>query len=595
MSDFLNQVKNFFLTAYDYVTTHLSTEALIYIGIAIVLLLLVWIISRSMKRRKADKRLGELEVEVNEIRNNSLKYKFNKAQAFARVNDDITDRFKNLTPKYEICQKSIASCNGLYDQADEYLDRGKYKKAMRTMDELETLLDDTRERIRIVTQSLDHILARETEVREKSNALKERFRQVKGIYTANRADYFSGASYMDEQITDIENEFNAFEEWMFASEFNKAREQIDRISAKTDNLAELVGSYPELYKKAKQLLPAAMNEVGIQTEGMDEAGIDYSVLDVDNKREAITNALSDAIIKLDNGNVKGATNALESISDQILALQEDLSQEKNAYDEIHGGLESNFALVDEVEKELDEIVSLYAIIKDRFGLEDWTRRFEAAREQLVALKTERSQIQEKLAQESTPQMDVIRSYRSFAKRTGSFTKQVREMKRMLVGASSDESRARKQIIKLQLILNEVRLNTVSKQLPSISGQFSADLEEGEKKIRTVNKILNHSPLDVATLNSSLQDAIDFVYRLYNNANNLVGVAVMVENAIVFGNRYRSSYPILDSDLTRAEVCFQNGEYTRALKIAIQAIENLHPGIYEKLVARKDPAVMNLAQ
>ena len=43
------------------------------------------------------------------------------------------------------------------------------------------------------------------------------------------------------------------------------------------------------------------------------------------------------------------------------------------------------------------------------------------------------------------------------------------------------------------------------------------------------------------------------------------------------------------------MCFQNGEYTRALKIAIQSIENMHPGVYEKLVARKDPAVMNVAQ
>lgn len=51
---------------------------------------------------------------------------------------------------------------------------------------------------------------------------------------------------------------------------------------------------------------------------------------------------------------------------------------------------------------------------------------------------------------------------------------------------------------------------------------------------------------------------------------------MVENAIVFGNRFRSTHAQMDSDLTRAELCFQNGEYTRALKIAIQAIENMHP-------------------
>ena len=107
--------------------------------------------------------------------------------------------------------------------------------------------------------------------------------------------------------------------------------------------------------------------------------------------------------------------------------------------------------------------------------------------------------------------------------------------------------------------------------------------------------MSHSPLDVQTLNADLQEAIDFIYKLYNNANNLIGIAIMVENAIVFGNRFRSSYPEMDSELTRAELCFQNGEYTKALKVAIQAIESLHPGIYEKLVARKDPAVMNTVQ
>lgn len=131
-----------------------------------------------------------------------------------------------------------------------------------------------------------------------------------------------------------------------------------------------------------------------------------------------------------------------------------------------------------------------------------------------------------------------------------------------------------------------------RQLPAISASFNEDLEEGEKKIANVQAILEKSPLDVNELNENLQEAIDFIYKLYSNATNLVGVAVMVENAIVFGNRFRSSYPALDSDLTKAEICFQNGEYTRALKIAIQAIETLHPGIYEKLIARKDPAVMN---
>lgn len=595
MENIWEQVKTFCLSVYNYVRTHMSTEVMIYIGVAVLLLVLVLILSRTLKRRKTARRLQELEVEVNDIRNNSLQYKYNKATAFARVNDDITDRVKNLAPKYEICQKSIASCENLFDEADDYLSRHKYNRSMKAMDDLESMLDDTKERIRIVSQSLDHILAKETEVREKANALKERFRNVKNVYQTNRASFYSGAAYVDEQLADIEEQFNNFEEWMFASEFNKAKDEVDKISARTDEISGVIAAYPDLYAKVKLQLPQALNEVKMQAEEMEKNRVDISYLNVDVKMEAIANAMQDALIKLDNGNLKGASNSLDTITDQILALQEDIAGEKKAFDEIHGDLDANFAIVDDVESELEQIVTLYASIKDRFGLEDWTKRFEEAKREMIELKTQRDAIRAQLEKNDVLQVDVIHEYRAFAVKTVDFGKQVKEMKRLLVGASSDENRAKKQVTKLQLILNEVRLNTINKQLPNISDQFTEDLKEGEAKVASVKGILEHSPLDVDTLNASLQDSIDFVYKLYNNANNLVGVAVMVENAIVFGNRFRSSYPALDSDLTRAEVCFQNGEYTRALKIAIQAIENVHPGIYKKLVSKKDPAVMNQAQ
>lgn len=245
--------------------------------------------------------------------------------------------------------------------------------------------------------------------------------------------------------------------------------------------------------------------------------------------------------------------------------------------------------------ELKEIESLYSNIKDRFGLEDWSKRFVIAEQQVISLKKKREQVQKILSDSDTLSSQAIHDYRIYADEVNTFSQQIKAMKQMLVGASSDESRAQKQLIKLQLILNEVRLNASTRFLPSISDQFNEDIEEGERLITRVSDVLSHSPLDVQTLNADLQEAIDFIYKLYNNANNLIGIAIMVENAIVFGNRFRSSYPEMDSELTRAELCFQNGEYTKALKVAIQAIESLHPGIYEKLVERKDPAVMNTVQ
>ena len=64
---------------------------------------------------------------------------------------------------------------------------------------------------------------------------------------------------------------------------------------------------------------------------------------------------------------------------------------------------------------------------------------------------------------------------------------------------------------------------------------------------------------------------------------MVATVIMVENTIVFGNRYRSTYADIDSELTRSELSFRNGEYTQALTIAIATIEKIHPGNYENMI------------
>lgn len=591
----MDAVLDIFNPFIDFISSHISTTVLVYIAVAFLLLILIWIISRMIRRRKAEKRLTELEVEINEIRNNQLAFKFNKASAFARVNDDVMERVKNLTTKYNTCQQSVSTIEDLFTDADHLLDSRRAKKSMRKMDEIESLIDDTKERIRIVNQSLDHILEKESEVRELASALKERFRNVKTVYQDNRSSFYGAAALIDAKLEDIENQFTNFEEWMYASEFNKAKDECEKISKQVDTLSSVIATYPDLYEKVKTVIPRAIEEVEQNIHSMEEGGLDLTYLQPQSKVSQFKENVQNALQLLDTGEVTKADTLLNETTDAILVLQDNISQEQSAYEEIHGDLNAKLAILDRIEDELSEIKSLYANIKDRFGLEDWTKHFMLADKQCASLKEKRHFIEIQLNQDDKTSVDLIHNYRAFVEEADEFEKQIQAMKKMLVGASSDESRAKKQLIKLQLILNEVRLNAAIRQLPSISGQFDDDIKEGERLIQRVRVVLDHSPLDVQTLNADLQDAIDFIYKLYNNANNLTGVAVMVENAIVFGNRFRSSHPEMDTELTKAELYFHNGEYTKALRIAIQAIENMHPGIYEKLIAKKDPAVMNQVQ
>ena len=576
----------------SFIQSRITLATLIYICIIVLVIILLVILSNHLRRRKANARFEELEKDVNAIRNNSLDYKFNKAKAFAKVNADIMERVNELTPKYNVCIEGMDECDTLCEKAHDALEGHHTKRAMRRMDELETSLKDARERIRIVTKALDNILQKETEVRDFANALKERYQNVRQVYTTNRNSFYKATTYFDSRFQEIENDFSNFEEWMYACEFNKAKDEGNKIAASIDSLSSEIALCPDLYERTKSIIPAAMMEINQNATELSQSDINLGYLEINKNLNEAASQLKEAEHRIDVGNLKEAQMMISQIGDGVLKLQDAISQEKAAYDEIHGGLEQNLITVSEIQVELNDIKKMYSNIRDRFGLEDWTHRFALADEQMGNVQEASTLLQREIKADQTPLIEVVRYYREFVADINEFKTQIDEMKSKLISASSDESRAQKQLIKLQLILNEVRLNAATRHLPSISSQFEKDIQQAEDLISRVQIVLSHSPLDVPTLNADLQDAIDFVYKLYNNANNLIGVAVMVENAIVFGNRFRSAHPSMNTDLTRAELCFQNGEYTRALKIAIQAIENLHPGTYEKLIAKKDPAVMN---
>ena len=576
----------------SFIQSRITLATLIYICIIVLVIILLVILSNHLRRRKANARFEELEKDVNAVRNNSLDYKFNKAKAFAKVNADIMERVNELTPKYNVCIEGMDECDTLCEKAHDALEGHHTKRAMRRMDELETSLKDARERIRIVTKALDNILQKETEVRDFANALKERYQNVRQVYTTNRNSFYKATTYFDSRFQEIENDFSNFEEWMYACEFNKAKDEGNKIAASIDSLSSEIALCPDLYERTKSIIPAAMMEINQNATELSQSDINLGYLEINKNLNEAASQLKEAEHRIDVGNLKEAQMMISQIGDGVLKLQDAISQEKAAYDEIHGGLEQNLITVSEIQVELNDIKKMYSNIRDRFGLEDWTHRFALADEQMGNVQEASTLLQREIKADQTPLIEVVRYYREFVDDINEFKTQIDEMKSKLISASSDESRAQKQLIKLQLILYEVRLNAATRHLPSISSQFEKDIQQAEDLISRVQIVLSHSPLDVPTLNADLQDAIDFVYKLYNNANNLIGVAVMVENAIVFGNRFRSAHPSMNTDLTRAELCFQNGEYTRALKIAIQAIENLHPGTYEKLIAKKDPAVMN---
>ena len=580
MENFINNIKNV-----------VSMDFLIYTIVAFVCIIVLTILMLVIRQRKARRLLDEKELHYNTLKGVPLAFKLNKAVALSRVNEMMAESVEKCRSDFDSIQEKLKECSVSLAEIDDLIYVHKTKQALKKIDALDKdlkLLDVT---IANVHTSLDQVLEQESEQRALINQLKDQFRKIKRKINENRASYAQTYEYLEMQISSIEKMFSAFEEWMFASEFNKAADQQNEIRDVLTSLDALVVVLPKMYEQAKGVLPRAIDEVGFHYAQAKNKGVLLEHLEVHKNLGAISDMLKNDLNKLRNGNPNGVEEDLAECEKRISQLEDQITKEEKAFDEVNENAQILFQNVQVINQNVDEIRILYNKVYERFGFENWTQKLEDVSDKLSILNDMHRKLEKVLLEGKMPYSDILISYKELEQSAASFNVEVKEMKEKLDNACSDEERAKKQLVKLQLIVNEIQVKMLKHRLPSVSEKYEDDLRHGELMIKDIKIILNNSPLDVNRLNADLRKAIDYIYTLYNNVNNLVGMAMMVENTIVFGNRYRSSYPEMDSELTRAELCFRNGQYTKALKIGIQCIEKIHPGAYEKMIVGVDTPIL----
>lgn len=581
MDKFINNIKNV-------VPLHI----LIYIVAAIIVIIILTIVMMIVRKKQARKRLDELELNYNSLKGIPLAFKLNKAVALSRVNEEMSQQVESCKNDFDVIQEKLKDCSVQLAEIDDLIYVHKAKTAKRRMAALVKDLEYCEENANHVNEALDNILEQENEQRVHINKLKEEFRSVKRKINENRNSFSQSYEYLEMEIASIEKMFSAFEEWMFASEFNKAADQQREIKESVQHVSELVTVLPSMYERTKGVLPRAIDEVGFNYAQAKNKGVYLEHLEVRKNLDVVSDMLKNDLNKLRNGNPQNVHEDLNDCEKRIAQLAEQIEKEENAFDEVDENIDILFESIKGINTDIESIEELYNRVYERFGFENWTLRLKELNEKLAVLNDMQRKLNKVVSEQSVPYTTILIAYKEVEQSAMTFTNEVSDMKQKLDNACSDEERAKKQLVKLQLIVNEIRVKMNKNRLPSVSQKYEDDLHKGAMMIKDIHVILDNSPLDVKRLNSQLRVAIDYIYTLYNSVNNLVGMAIMVENTIVFGNRYRSSYSDIDSELTRAELCFRNGQYTKALKIGIQCIEKMHPGAYEKLIDKKDPSILN---
>ncbi len=556
-----------------------------YIPLAAVVLIiiLVFFIVRSGKKNNLKRHLEDAQIRYNDLKTTPLGLKLSKAKAIARINPEDHGNILEIENRYEDCQSILKNLEELLIAAEDGLTVSHFKQVKNDLIEADALCEEGNEKFKALEALLDKTLEQQTRQRSEIVELKEKFRTLKQEALDNSAKLSFAWETVERNISNIEKMFGAFEDWTYAAEYEKANEKLAEIKTGMANLETIVHHLPALLEQATGTIPQYLETVDKAYNTALASGINMNGLTIPDDLNTIRNGLRDDLLALKNGEGVNVENHLATYKQQLINMAKAIKAEDDAnktmrslYDEVNTLTTNTSDLLAAAKAQMDS-----ATVK--FDIENGESIINTGIDDLKPMIEAMDRIQVAMDNKELSASDLVGKLKIIREKVQLTYNDVKELKNQLDTARSDEDRAKKQLLKLQVVVNEMQVEIRERKLVSINTKYEQDVNQAFEYIYSIERALNESNLDLNKINMTISEANDFIYRLYNDVNNVVGTAVMVENAIVFGNRYRSTYRDVDSDLTRAELCFRNGEYTNALKIAIATIEKLHPNTFESLI------------
>ena len=566
----------------------LTTTQMIILGsIVLAIIIVIIVIVANTKKTALKKEIDELNVRFNTIKTIPLAFKLNKAQAMAKRIEDTSEKIQSYYNRYTEAQKHIDQIAEMLEDVEDDMESGNKKQAKATIETIKISLDDCEKEVNSIDEFLEQFSKKENEERAISARLKEEYRELKMAINENSnylAISYDGISKKLEQVEEL---FSESEEWMYANDYIKAGEALDEIKERIVDIKNSYEAIPDLVKDAKGVIPVLFDEANRKHSLTRQRGIYVNHLNIDDRLINAQNLLNTCTKTLIDADYDGVRETLDTIKAELNKLLEELDIENQDFSDAK-------SLIDNIKDNLDKIKTLYTYVEgsyknenERFDMNEIGDYLEEVKIDIDDFGAEVIRISNDLDSSIRPSTQIKEELTTIFNKSEDELEKLTEYKHAIDKNSSDEDRAKTQLIKLQVVLNEVEVKVLEYQLPAIASSYKDDLKAGRERIAAIKKLLEEIPLNIDKLNKTLDEAIDFIYTFYNNVNNVVGMAIMVENAIVFGNKYRSTYSTVDRDLSKAEFSYLNGEYTKALTMAISCMETLFPNHANEKILEND--------
>lgn len=563
----------------------------LYIATIIILLFIIVttfiIIAKKKKKKFLNDTISELEKEKNLLINVPVLNELSKVEALVK-NNKLEEKYNNWKLKFDVIEKdTLPMINDMLIEVDFMVEKAKKDDIYTKISELELKLYEVKVRVKNILTEIKEITSSEEKNRATVTRLKAIYRKLKEKFENTKADYEETTKTIELQFETIESRFEEFEDVMDKKDYEEVIYVVKGLTELIEHMKIVIDEIPEIMLMGKSLIPKRTEDVSTEyikltREGyqLDYLNVEYNIVETEKK----VSSIFDRVRVL---NLEDVSFELKTILEYYDSLFNDFETEKLTRKYYEDGLKEFNKKKKHISKILDAVISKVPDMKKEYNLTPETiESVELFRSEYISILDDYDRLEKLDRNHSFPYSKLNQELEIIILKLTKLHEKLNDLLQKVSNLKDDEERAKGQLEDIKLLLKQSKYQIRKNRLPVIPDSYYVELREASDGVKEIQKELSKKPIDVDTLNVRVDTARDLVFKLHNTTADMVKLALLSEYAIVYGNRYRSSKPLINEGLIKAEKLFFNGDYKKSLEVSINTLDDIEPGIHKKILDYK---------
>ena len=567
---------------------YVGVRNLIIFGAILVALIIFMIVYHSIKLKIYRQEILDLQNQINGIKTLPLQYRLGRVQSIAKNMPEVAEEYEQFTKDFEkITEFQKNELGVLVNEVDESLFYGKthgIKKKLALIHEM--------------TQRYDHdakdLLTRIEKVTEIENIqrieiirVKEKYREVGNEYEKIRVKVEEFVPHALEMFKELDDDFVKLETLMNNQMFADAKKFTEEIENRIDSLQENLKDLSSYVYVVSDLLPSKIDKVDELITSLE--GDEYALeeMNIAARRQEVDEQMEESIAHVKNVDIKGAAEVLEPLTGLIEELVIDLGKELDSYKQFKEKWRESYNELQRLTDVYQNTMKEYRRLFTEFVIDEEEVVISKKYEEFKQIQEDANDLIEQMESGHFAYANMLEHVENLYDRMMQHDTYLEEFEKQKEDIETKNQKTEELLENINIVLLEIKSEIKNEHLPLVNDSYRDYIADSYNKVEEIKRFKAHKPVVLNELCAKVEGARDVIYKLYDNVHNMIVTAGMVEDAIVYANRYRSMFLEVNTELTKAEVLFRNGEYRNALQVAVDILERLEPGKYEELIKRKE--------